>query len=1596
MPFCSWALDKNEDGVYQIGSAQDLVDFAAIVNDAAKANPASKTSINAVLTADIDMEGVEFDPICRHIDNDGTWNTYGYGGVFDGQGHEISNLSINTNCEAGLFGRTRDGEVRNLGIRNAKVITSNSRAAVLAGGCYSQINNCYVVGNISVMSSMEKGVIGGQIRFYNATNCYTTEPALTTNLHSTSKLVNCYCGEEVHDMAATGELCYRLNSGKSTDCIYYQTLGEDETPVLDSTHGTVYAAGAFNCDGSSKGEVTYNNESETATRDEHQFEGGKCSVCGEYNFVDGWFLIGSPADLCTFSTMVNDAAKANPGSKTNINARLTADIDMTGIAFEPICRHIDNTDPWNTYGYGGVFDGQGHEISNLTIDTDCEAGLFGRVRDGEVRNLGIRNASITTTNLRAGVLAGGCYSKINNCYVVGEIYVDAANDRGVIGGQIRFYDAVNCYTTEDALTNSLHATSKLVNCYCGDEARSMAATGELCYKLNGQTSENPVWFQTLGSDGSPVLDSTHGTVYAAGYFNCDGTSKGNITYNNESGESQRDDHQYENGICAVCLLYEQPQLVDGYYELGNAGHLCAFSEMVNGGKNKINARLISDIDMGSVPNFTPIARFDVDGRTDESIHCYGGVFDGQGHEISNLTVEDEGEAGLFGRFSNRAVCGNNGGVIKNLGVRDASITSLSKRAGVICGELLGNYTSAIPDMINCYAVGSINISTPAQQGGISGESAHAHMLNCYTSDSKLTGHDDGDVTVENCFHTVGFGIKGEAVAYEDLASGRLCFVMNGNDIDSPMWYQTLGEDESPVLMSDHGLVYASSQDAWADVHDEASFLAFREAYSAYKAGEYDEAVAHQPLVDALKLYYAELAKAESLEEYMQGYEKRGDYTSPIMESVAKYVEYEAEAQDISDYLKENPFAGASRDVLESYLTDEMAAGENELFPNGTYPYIMETRSLDNDQIVEEKAFMQKMFTAALAENYTAGSEITRLIRNASFEEGLEGWEETHSGKALTIGGERDVMTTVEAYDNTFTLSQTLTGLQNGVYELRVNAAFRAAEDLYNPLYAAQIGLNGNINFIMMEGEDVISKEEAEDGVGCHLTGSDADYSYVYGEMDGWVPKGPVGCSYAFKSGRYENRVTAVVEDGELTLSISNPGTGMSKDWTGFGNIRLFYLGTLEQASEAMGVALKAMKARANTILEYEPDLLWEFRKYPNMSSSLRDELLDAIGEVDAAATAEARMRMTEKMSRLFAQVYECRNAYVSAITTSYDACDMASAALDAGIISEEEYDMVNDWAYDIFEKYADGLLTVEEALDVERQLREMGIVPIMKDGVMEIASANDLRIFSLMVNRFNRKLGGNLMADIDMSSVEDFSPIGEYSDNVVGRNDFNVCSYGGVFDGQGHEIRNLSINTGFEGGLFSRCYQADIRNLGLVNISINCTDGLRAGALVGEFMESHATNVYVAGDITVTTDNAQCTGFAGEGAWNSVFTSCYTLHDTFVNVKACTLNSCFSGEMARNTAPTGELCLTLNGGNTENPVWRQDLGIDKYPILNPTHDIVIMDDGVITEIEKIENGRLKIENEDVYDLFGRKVSKSSIINLQPSIYIINGKKVLIR
>ncbi len=164
---------------------------------------------------------------------------------------------------------------------------------------------------------------------------------------------------------------------------------------------------------------------------------------------DPW-LIASQADLTALAEFLNsgnaetfDTENANVGNCHGYYFKQTADIDLTGVTWEPIGYS-------GSCYFAGNYDGGGHSITNAVstgkVDPDgfATAGIFGWVVFGSVANLHVKNANFVATGQNnfsyVGGIAGVCYgSSIKNCSVVNSSLESRRNNNNNCAGSIVGY-----------------------------------------------------------------------------------------------------------------------------------------------------------------------------------------------------------------------------------------------------------------------------------------------------------------------------------------------------------------------------------------------------------------------------------------------------------------------------------------------------------------------------------------------------------------------------------------------------------------------------------------------------------------------------------------------------------------------------------------------------------------------------------------------------------------------------------------------------------------------------------------------------------------------------------------------------------------------------------------------------------------------------------------------------------------------------------------------------------------------------------------------------------------------------------------------------
>ncbi|MBO4642069.1 MAG: hypothetical protein J5661_04345 [Bacteroidaceae bacterium] len=265
---------------------------------------------------------------------------------------------------------------------------------------------------------------------------------------------------------------------------------------------------------------------------------------------------------------------------------------------------------------------------------------------------------------------------------------------------------------------------------------------------------------------------------------------------------------------AVGAKADLQQNEEGFYLINNAADLVAFSELVNSGEFGVNAMLTADIDMSSVENFTPIGCFG-NGADDK----FYGIFDGQGHKISHLTINhpDKQAVGFINTGHDNThvvvknfwldetctIIGNSQvGMIGNHNHGEATFENLGN-AGKVTGTshtsgLLGRAWSQSGNTIDLIACWTISEVTSTEGAGLlcgwaSGSSTY-QLTDCWTA-GILEAPTNGYVVrgpaslVFNNVWTLNGEQRGvENFLEEDLANGGLCYYINANQSQFK-WYQ---------------------------------------------------------------------------------------------------------------------------------------------------------------------------------------------------------------------------------------------------------------------------------------------------------------------------------------------------------------------------------------------------------------------------------------------------------------------------------------------------------------------------------------------------------------------------------------------------------------------------------------------------------------------------------------------------------------------------------------------------------------------------------------------------------------------------------------
>lgn len=320
-----------------------------------------------------------------------------------------------------------------------------------------------------------------------------------------------------------------------------------------------------------------------------------------------------------------------------------------------------------------------------------------------------------------------------------------------------------------------------------------------------------------------------------------------------SAQAFAHDHNYVNGICQEedCYApYQKPEIVDGWYQLANAGNVEWFAEFtcLNDKDQQLSkAVLTADIDFAGVTH-SPI------GQT--SGIKYNGEFDGQFHHIKNLVMVSDAEAtGFFGwvrggtkirnlfidescsftgEQSTGALIGRiqtnvEGQSIEILNVvNQANVTSRSGVAAAIIGEGVSGYAHF--KMHNCVNTGNITGATfAAAFCGYNNNSGagNSQIWTCYNTGNIYPIEGNNNVfrgSYRSVANTYDFATSSESnnqgklpafTTDDPIASGELCYLLNNNyGSNKPTgntFKQKIGVDPMPLPTDEGAEVFKNAK-----------------------------------------------------------------------------------------------------------------------------------------------------------------------------------------------------------------------------------------------------------------------------------------------------------------------------------------------------------------------------------------------------------------------------------------------------------------------------------------------------------------------------------------------------------------------------------------------------------------------------------------------------------------------------------------------------------------------------------------------------------------------------------------------------------------
>ena len=768
------ALEKDDDGVYQIATAEELRAFAEKVND-------GETTANAVLTANIDLNNQPWYPIGSedHL----------YTGTFDGQNFKISGLTINSSSAnyQGLFGYVgTGGTVKDLtvsgtvsgGMFVGGVVGYNNGGTVtgcIFSGSGSVSGNSYVGGVVGVV-----GVVGdssGTVK-----NCYNTGDVTGGS----------YVGGVVGQNSGSVENSY--NTGNISGDISVGSSGG----VVGWNSGSVencYNTGSVTSSGSNVGGVVGYNVGPV----KNCYNIGEVSGSGIYvGGVVGYNNSGIVTNCYNTGTVSSNSNISDVGGVVGYNGGSVTNCYNTGTV-------SSNSNIRDVGGVVGLNGGSGTVTGCYFLTGTAGSGIGGGIGNARGLTADEFKNQISFTDWDFGIADTWSIHPVLGRPVLNE------NKEGGLGTDKSPYEI----STADELENfrdlvnrggaGASAHAKLMNNIDLNPNMEISEDGTV---TNGDKLDR--WTPIGNSESTAytgTFDGNGKTISGLYIYNSTADYQGLFGYVSGSGkiENLSVSGSVSGKIDVGGVVGDNSGTVENCYNTGNiSGNSVGGVVGDNRGtvENCYNTGNISGLDSGTGNRVGGVVGWNDSGATVENCYNTGSV---------NVSGNSSAVGGVVG-------C-NQGGSVQNC-YNTGTVTGLdsgtSNYVGGVVGWNSGNVT-------NCYNTDSITVTgSGGRVGGVVGDN-RGTVTNCYnigdvsgTSNyvGGVVGYNSGSASVTNCYYQIDKGATVDiggttkddtttvAKTAAEFQSGEVAYLLQGTQT-TPVWGQSnlTEEDSWPTLIA---------------------------------------------------------------------------------------------------------------------------------------------------------------------------------------------------------------------------------------------------------------------------------------------------------------------------------------------------------------------------------------------------------------------------------------------------------------------------------------------------------------------------------------------------------------------------------------------------------------------------------------------------------------------------------------------------------------------------------------------------------------------------------------------------------------------------